>query len=245
MWNDVYFDGYADVFFQYKFSDDMFYLKCELYRPDLLGASVWVSFADNSLFLGSLKRDKGFLTLDKTYPVSFLESNNIEKDSPFSFIIKSDDGHILESVRKEEKDRALKNADDILESLKEKSGTIDITPFAENIEKRLSRYKKETPFGFREFEWFMIDNITEDFGLSSVSHITQSLSFLKTFSLEEKWFFGKESINTYAICIKDNPNCPPPMENALDCCVTIESESGKFHIVGIGLFEDGQYFLRL
>ena len=144
MWNDVYFDSFKDIFFQYKYEGDLFFIKCEIYRPESESAKVWAKTEREPILLGTLKSEKGFLILEKTYPVSFLIS---DADAELEFYIEFENGYMIKSQKN---DTTLENANEILESLK-KHNDIDIQTILNCIDENLLKYKKEEGTAFLFF----------------------------------------------------------------------------------------------
>ena len=245
MWNNISFRDCPDAFFQYKFDTDMFFIKCEMYQPSLSGGSVCVHIGDVRCVLGSLKNDKGLLFLDRIYPLSFLSSNGIDKDAITHFSVETSDGTTITSYSLGDIKSSLDSARKLLDNMK--------APLCEDAEKIANATRQKISFlpkvslpFLPDFKWHMVDNTQETFSLSAIWHIISSSSFLQSFENTHLWFIGyREDDNIFSVCMKTGVYLPNPMENALDCCVSFDDEGERYYAVGIGLFDDGQYFVRL
>ena len=244
MWNNISFKACSDAFFQYKIDGDLFFIKCELYNPSLKGGKVRVHSKSSECELGSFKSDRGLLLLDKTYPVSFLVSNGIEADAITHFSIETSDGNVILSEMPNELINTLENAKNLLDKMKDAPSYEMAQSIINEIKIKISSFKKETLPFLKDFEWHRVEDIKEVFSLSAIRHIVFSPSFLQSFEKSGFWLMGYRD-NIFAICIKGEKDLPNPMENALDCCVSFEENENLYYAVGLGLFDDGQYFLRL
>ena len=246
MWNNVNFSSCSDAFFQYKFDDDMFFIKCELYSPILTGGKVSVH-SDNSICeLGSLKYDGTLLVLDRTYPVSFLLSNGIDKEAITHFSIETSDGNVFLSYPLSGHDVVLDNAQKLLNEMKGLAKKEDAKKFSDQTRERIKKLKITTLPFLPEFEWHIVEDEKESFLSSAIRHIVMAPQFLLSFEKTGFWIIGfKQDDDIFAVCIKGEPHLPNPMENAMDCCVSFEEADKKYYVVGIGFFDDGQYFVRL
>lgn len=246
MWNNISFKSCSDAFFQYKIEDDMFLIKCELYSPSLTGGKVYAHSGDTRCCLGSLKYDKGLLLLDRTYPISFLISNGIQKDAITHFSIETSGGDIISSYPLDSFGNTLDEAQKLLDKMKDAPAKDKAQQVSDEIKQKIRTLKKEALPFLPDFEWHRVDDINDAFSLSAIRHIVFSPPFIQSFENSLYWLFGyNEKENIFAVCIKSKSFLPNPMENALDCCVSFDTEKEKYYVVGIGLYDDGQYFVRL
>ena len=246
MWNNISFKSCSDAFFQYKFEDDMFLIKCELYCPSLTGGKVYAHNGDTKCCLGSLKYDKGLLLLDRTYPISFLNSNGIQKDELTHFSIETSGGDIILSYPVNSVGNTLDEAQKLLDKMKDAPSKDKAREITNGIKEKICTLKKETLPFLPDFEWYRVENTRETFSLSAIRHIVFSPPFMQNFEISGCWFIGyNEKNNIFALSIKSKASLTNPMENALDCCVSFDGEGEKYYVVGIGLYDDGQYFVRL
>lgn len=248
MWHNIGFEDIPDAFFQYKYDTDYFYVKCELYAPNLSGSRVYVCSGSNKLSLGTLSESGALLTLDKSYPLTFLRSHEIDAANLSHFSIELPQGSPVNSYPLSSPDPALLRAQKILDSMPH-------TEYAgigeENIcriHRTLSSLNQQSlPFE-SDFTWYIVDDIKQTFSLSSIRHIVFTPAFMQSFAVYGHWFFGVCDIREiFAVCIKSDDSLPNPMSNALDCDITFPSDlpSEHYHIVGIALYDEGQYFCKI
>ncbi len=246
MWNNISFKSCSDAFFQYKIEDDMFLINCELYNPSLTGGKVYAHNGDTKCCLGSLKYDKGLLLLDRTYPISFLNSNGIQKDEITHFSIETSIGDNILSYPLDSAGNTLDEAQKLLDKMKDTPSKNKAREISNETKEKICTLKKETLPFLPDFEWYRVENTREAFSLSAIRHIVSSPSFMRSFENSRCWFIGySEKNNVFAVCIKSKSFLPNPMENALDCCVSFDAHEETYYVVGIGLYDDGQYFVRL
>ncbi len=246
MWNNISFRSCLDAFFQYKIEDDMFLIKCELYCPSLTGGKVYAHNDDTKCCLGSLKYDKGLLLLDRTYPMSFLISNGIQKDEITHFSIETSGGDVITSYPLNSVGNTLDEAQKLLDKMKDAPSKDKAREISNEIKQKICTLKKDALPFLPEFEWYRVEDRKEGFSSSAIRHIVFSPQFMQCFEFSGCWFIGySEKNNVFALSIKGNSYLPNPMENALDCCVSFDAEKEKYYVVGIGLYDDGQYFVRL
>ncbi|MBQ4526689.1 MAG: hypothetical protein II998_01315 [Clostridia bacterium] len=214
----------------------------------------------NSLCLGSFAKCDGRLCLNKSYPVSYFEANNIFIDDISHFYIsdcvgqndseKSDDGHA--SVKDTDTytgyDDALKRAEDILNFM---STGGDFIEESKALKKTIDeKFSKVTSFVFpwlNGFLWIEMNDIRQTFGISALEHVMFNEFFVRAYAKSGRWYLGKASGDgLYAVCIECEKNAPNPMVNALDCAIEHSGlNDSKYFVVGIGLFSDGQYFYKI
>ncbi len=246
MWNNVSFISCPDAFFEYKFDGDMFMINCELYSAHLTGGKVRVHADGAVCELGSLKYDRGLLLLERTYPISFLRSNGIETEKITHFSIEASDGEIIASYPLGTLGNTLDDAQKLLDKMKAPSVGEDSKIIAQEIRQKIKKLKKETLPFMPDFVWHRVDDIHETFSLSAIRHIVSDSSFVHCFKESGFWLVGyMQGEDIFAVCIKGEDSLQNPMENALDCCVGFEAEGKTYYVVGIGLFDDGQYFVRV
>jgi len=246
VWENVSFKECSDVFFEYKFDGDMFMIKCELYSQFFCGGRVCVHGSDKMCELGSLKYDKGLLLLERTYPVSFLNSHGIEKEALTHFSIETSDGGVISSYPLGDFGSTLDKAQKLLDDMKVPVLEENAGDFVRETIEKIKRHTKENLPFLPEFEWYRVENEKETFSVSSIGHIISSYQFLQCFERFGFWYIGyKNDDSIFAVCINGGSYLPNPMENAIDCCVSFETDTEKYFVVGIGLFDDGQYFVRL
>lgn len=211
------------------------------------------------LCLGSFGKHNGEMHLGKSYPVSYFEANDIFIDDISHFYVSDVDirnekervGEDLDSINSGNNtaDEALERAKNILNSL---PGEMDWHEEAKITRERInSLFDNSFTVEFPEikgFSWIEINDIRNTFELSILEHIVFNEFFVRAFVKSGKWYFGKSaSDGFYAVCIYCNINDPNPMVNALDCVNEYcdNAKGVRQIVVGIGIFDDGQYFYKI
>lgn len=146
-----------------------------------------------------------------------------------------------EEPTEEPKDNTLENAQNILDSMK-KGNRISlekINGFTEEFKRNIQRFEKCSELAGDGFEWYRITAGSTVSRLSAVKHVLSAKAAER--GLREAGYYiagiKKEDCRHIAIGI---PGCRHvcPMPQLSDCC---SFESG-YHITGIYLGDDGQYF---
>ena len=210
----------------------------------------------DSLCVGGFSPSGGSLFLKKTYSMSYFASNRIYTDDIFGFEVdyeEAENTSLQSAIEKDKdidytKDFAYSRAREVLDSLKSKH---DYSFVAGEIRKEISAklkvYEKTEMNFLKDYIWYEITDIRETFGLSSLEHIIFNEFFVRAYAKSGKWFFGcTNDKGMYAVCISCTTELPNPMANALDCCRVFKNEGTNeiCYVVGVGVFDDGQYFYK-
>ncbi len=246
MWQNVSFEKGSEILFKYKYDDDIFCIKCRLNLPEFDGGSVFACYGSERLSLGTLKKDEFAMSLEKSYPVSFLRSQGIDPEELTHFAIESQSGVALASFPLKSTDPAIERAEKILESMSSSPSPDAAEAHINFVHGSAQALSKETLPFLTEFTWHRVDDIKQTFSLSAIEHIVFTPAFMQSFVRSGCWLLGtSEKKNVFAMCIATDSSFPNPMQNALDCCRTFATENALYCVIGIGLYDDGQYFCRL
>lgn len=248
MWHNIGFEDFPDAFFQYKYDTDYFYVKCELYAPRLSGGRVYACSGSNKLCLGTLAESGALLTLDKAYPLTFLRSHEIDTDNLSHFSIELPGCPPANSYLLSAPDPAVSRAQKLLDSMPHIAHAGIAEENICRIHHTLSALSQHSLPFVSDFTWYIIEDIRQTFSLSSIGHIVFTSAFMQSFAMYGQWFFGVcDTRELFAVCIKSADSLPNPMSNALDCDVTFPADlpNETYHVVGIALYDDGQYFCRV
>ena len=138
-------------------------------------------------------------------------------------------------------DTTIENAKKLLSSLKsgKRISEEKINKYIADFTKNIQSYNECTDIDDTEFVWYKITSQKPISTLSSVRHILSSKSALCGITASGHYIAGIKKTNNRHIAI-GIPGCRHicPMPQLSDCC----SYSGGYHIAGIYLGEDGQYF---
>lgn len=246
MWQNVSFEKGYEILFEYKYDDDIFCIKCRLNQAKFDGGIVYACHEDKRLSLGTLKKDEFALCLEKSYPVSFLRSQGIEPEALTHFAIQSQSGDELTSSPLKSTDPAIERAEKILESMSSSPSPDAAEAHINLVHKSAQALSKEKLPFLTEFTWHRVDDIKQTFSLSAIEHIVFTPAFMQSFVRSGCWLLGTgDEKNVFAMCIATDSSFPNPMQNALDCCSTFATENALYCVIGIGLYDDGQYFCRI
>ena len=239
------------------------YIKCiapkELYSNE---TRLYVkSFSGENLAVGKMSERNGELCLEKSYSMSYFASNRIYIDDICGFdtepeeteeFLQADgfEGECIYNRKNDyEDDSAYNRASGVLNSIKPNRDYSAEAKFArDSISCELKKHKQISFEFSKNYIWYEIDEIYQSFNLTSVEHIIFSEFFVRAYAKSGKWFFGVSSDEgMYAVCAFCPRGMPNPMENALDCFVSFEDKSlnGEYFVVGVGVFDDGQFFYRI
>lgn len=246
MWQNIFFEACPDSLFQYKYDDSYFYVKCEIFSQKFTDGNVYACCGSSKLNLGTLKGSQGLLSLDKSYPLAYLRSHGIEINNLTHFSLSAPDGFYINSNLLSAPDPAITRAEKLLSSMSRPASPGEADEHIHQIRQlTLNLPKENLPF-LPEYEWYRVSDIKQTFSLSAIEHIVFTPSFMQSFVRSGCWFLGDcSNTNIFALCIATDSSFPNPMENALDCCRTFPTISALYCVVGIGLFEDGQYFCKI
>lgn len=246
MWQNVSFEKGYEILFEYKYDDEFFCIKCRLNQAKFDGGIVYACRESERLSLGTLKKDEFALSLEKSYPVSFLRSQGIEPEALTHFAIQSQSGDELTSSPLKSTDPAIERAEKILKSMSSAPSPDDAEAHINLVHKSAQALSKEKLPFLTEFTWHRVDDIKQTFSLSAIEHIVFTPAFMQSFVRSGCWLLGTgDEKNVFAMCIATDSSFPNPMQNALDCCSTFATENALYCVIGIGLYDDGQYFCRL
>ncbi|MBR2404138.1 MAG: hypothetical protein IKA95_00560 [Clostridia bacterium] len=246
MWQNVSFEKGSEILFEYKYDDEILCIRCRLNQADFDGAMVYACYGSEKFLLGTLKKDEFALRFEKSYPMSFLRSHGIKPEALTHFEIQSHSGDVLTSFPLKPTDPAIERAEKILESMSSSPSPEDAEAHINLVHKSVQALSKEKlPFA-SEFIWHKVDDIKQTFSLSAIEHIVFTPAFMQSFIKSGCWFLGTGNAkNVFAMCIATDSSLPNPMQNALDCCQSFKAENALYCVIGIGLYDDGQYFCRL
>ena len=244
MWKNVQPEGMAGEFL-YKIEDGYFYADFFVKGYDLKNKKVYlksIDKEDDGVCLGTLSEGKGGCYLSKSYPLSFLEMNGADLSEK-----------IVVSVNKNKEDfatdPALKRAEDLLnnhpcdETHKKLSKN-----YCEIIRKNLQNFGKVSLPFLKGYSFHKIDNIKHPFLLSAIDHVVFTKEFVSVFAKRGEWYVGEnEDSRIFPLVIGRYETEPDPMPLVSDSYITYSDvESGLiYHIIGIGVFDDGQYFCKI
>jgi|GEM_PF-6472424 len=246
MWQNVSFEKGYEILFKYKYDDEFFCIKCRLNQAKFDGGTVYACHEGERLSLGTLKKDEIALCLEKSYPVSFLRSQGIDPESLTHFEIESLSGDILASFPLKPTDPAIERAEKILESMSSTPSPDDAEAHINLVHVTAQELSKEKLPFLTKFTWHRVDDIKQTFSLSAIEHIVFTPAFMQSFVRSGYWLLGtSDAKNVFAMCIATDSSFPNPMQNALDCCRTFATENALYCVIGIGLYDDGQYFCKL
>ena len=136
-------------------------------------------------------------------------------------------------------DSPLKRAKQILDSRKTANRKAESDFFAKEFSENLSKHVKTSVNGAQGYHWYRIEQNTSVSTLSSVKHILSGRYALMAINDCGYYLAGinKNDNHHIAIAIAANQNiCPMPQLS--DCISYVDG----FHIAGIYLGDDGQYF---
>jgi len=246
MWQNVSFEKGYEILFEYKYDDDILCVRCRLNQANFDGAMVYACYGSKRFSLGTLKKDEFALRFEKSYPASFLHSHGIYADAITHFAIQSQNGDELISLPLSSADPAIERAEKILESMSSSPNPEKAEAHINLVHQSVQALVKEKlPFA-SEFIWHRVDDIKQTFSLSAIEHIVFTPAFMQSFIKSGCWFLGTGNAkNVFAMCIATDSSLPNPMQNALDCCQSFKAENTLYCVIGIGLYDDGQYFCRL
>ncbi|MBE7050800.1 MAG: hypothetical protein E7394_08600 [Ruminococcaceae bacterium] len=244
MWVKAKTDGVTGDF-MYEIDDGNF--KTDFFVPgyDLKNEKVYLKSTDKKsvgVCLGTLSERKGGCCLLKSYPVSFLETNGVNLSKEFLISVKNEEPKVLS-------DPAIERAQNILDNHPSGKEEKELSSIHRKVLKEtLSGFEKaDLPF-LKEFTFHKIDNIKHPFNLSSIDHIVLTKEFVSAFVKRGVWYMGeKEDCQIFPLVIARFKDEPDPMMIVSDSYGTYEDkESGLiYHITGIGVLEDGQYFCKI
>lgn len=138
-------------------------------------------------------------------------------------------------------DNTLSNAENILSSLKggKKVSLEKIDKYINDFKKNIQQFEKCDDVNSSIFEWYKITSPSPVSSLSAVRHILSGKFAASGISSAGYYIAGIKKTDNRHIAI-GIPGCRHicPMPQLTDCC----SFEGGYHIAGIYLAEDGQYF---
>jgi len=243
------FAAFPESKLAYQWDDNYFYVDCSLGCREAVGAKLYINSVNdgtlNTLFLGSLTTDNA--SVSKSYPLSYLEDGDISPDLVSFFSVCMPDGVMHSSQTAPGFDSSLANAAQVLSSI---GGNVDYSREAElciiNITHTLQTLPQAELPVFTEFMWHKIEDIRCTFSLSSIEHIVFDSAFVRAFASSGVWYMAcTSSKNIFAVCVVCREDGGNPMSNVSDCVLTADAGGMRYYCVGIGLFDDGQYFCRL
>lgn len=258
MWIKTDFGTDINAEITYSYDDDTFSVSCTFDKTLISDNSKlyvysYFSERENELPIGTLSASVGKYTLSKSYTRSYMSSHKINCSAISHFSVVSPDGRIYKAYCVKDKcdaapeDSAITNAREKLMSLRtgradsdgEKKAILYITG-------RLTNYNRSDDKISDGYTWYEISDIKENFNLSSIRHLIYCRGFLNSFVKFGKWYFGISSDkHLYAVAARNLNDYGIVFENASDCVRIFGSDDKKYSAVGIGLFEDGQYFYKI
>lgn len=251
MWQSSKFNKLSDSVVEHRIEQGFMRIKCRI-NADFLpqGGKLYIHSGKAKMCIGTLMENDGYLCIDKEYPVSYLNSQRIIPRKAEKFTLEAGDAVYSAYIvpdSEAETDKALLRAVKVLDSV---SGNSDYSAEAEQSRNFLNRtLERFSPIRFDfagHYNWYRITDITEDFGLSSVAHILYTPPFISAFRSRGCWYMGtSDLVESYAIGVFADESDTNPMVNALDCTTKIATVHGNFYAVGVGLYDCGQYFMKL
>lgn len=249
MQSTVAFDAFPSSELKYRWDDSLFYIDCCLACPDATGGKLYIN-ADSGgerakLFLGSLATERA--SVSKSYPMTYLADGGILLDAITCFSVEMPEGEVYLSQRLDAPDPAIAGAVRALSGL---SDRVDYREEAAFCIKKISEFIKTLPRAqlpaLPKFSWHRVEDVRCTFSLTSFEHIVFDSAFVRAFANGGEWYISQtEDKNIFALCVGCPASYPHPMINVSDCAFFVESAGKKYFCVGIGLFDDGQYFCRL
>lgn len=256
MWIKTNFGFDTNSEIKYSYEDDNFIVECAIEKECLSECSKLFVYSysdmnENKLLLGTLIESDDMYVLSKSYSEQYMLSHGIECNKISHFAVTSPDGKILKSYVEPSKDtrifedRSIENAKKALITVRDKNiSCLDAKHAFENLVLQCSKYKNYPENIYGKYSWYVIDDIKENFGLSSVKHLIYCQSFMNNYIKYGKWYFGIKD-NTRFCAAAAECGGGTVFENALDCTSYTECGGKTYCVVGIGLFDDGQYFYKI
>ena len=239
------FEDYPQAFLNSAIKDDKLMIDCTMNSADLTGASLYAhDDSDACLLLGSLVAENA--RLKKSYPLSFVTDSGLDPFRIWFFGIVLPNGDQKFSQKRELPDSALTGAHRTLYNLR-KDGSGDngdtAREYISKISQKINTFpKKELPT-FCGYNWHAVDDIKCTFYVSAFEHIVFDTMFVRAFATAGEWYISEtEKENIFAVCIYSHDSLPDPMRCVSDCAVSEKYGSGRYHMVCVGLYDDGQYF---
>lgn len=258
MWIKTDFGTDINAEITYSYDDDNFSVSCTFDKTLISDNSKlyvysYFSERENELPIGTLSVSFDKYTLSKSYTRSYVSSHKIDCSAISHFSVVSPDGRIYKAYCVKDKfdaapeDSAITNAREKLMSLK--NGRMDAEGekrAISNIAGRLANYDRSSDKISDGYTWYEISDIKENFNLSSIKHLIYCRGFMNGFVKFGKWYFGiSPDEHLYAVAVRNLNDNGIVFENASDCVCIFGSDEIKYSAVGIGLFEDGQYFYKI
>ncbi len=239
-----FFDCEQEFKIEYMTDDTSFYIKC-ISRYGKLGqdSRLYADFSDNTSFeIGLFKKENDVFLIDSRYSLSYLDSQSIKIESLSGFSVVTDSRDTLScSINNNSEfinDSSVIRAKELLDEIRKYSPADN---FIDSINRRIDTFRNVNIPVLSDFNWYLIDEKDEFFGLSSVSFFIKNLSFNT-----KPWFFGRCRDNRlYAVLIKADKNAH--IKGMGDFVTKYRDSSTKsiYCAAGIMLLDDGQYFCRL
>ncbi len=244
MWKKANAEG-IDGEFLYELEDGHFQTDFFVRGNELKNRKVYIKSIDEEnegVCLGTLSEGKGGCYLSKSYPVSFLEMNGADFSKKFVICLKKDADDVL-------LDPAVTRAKDLLNNhpIDEKGKELSKN-HQKIMRKELRNFEKVSLPFLKDYTFYKIDNIKHPFPLSSIDHVVFTKEFVSVFVKRGEWYIGeREDSEIFPLVIGKYESEPDPMPLVSDSyCRYNDRDSGLiYHIIGIGVFDDGQYFCKI
>lgn len=255
MWINCYSDSIKDIKVSYYISDVSFCIHSvsdNLNIDNNAELMAYFCYEDDfkKFSVGKYYDDGKCMILDKQYSILYIKSMGVSPENFSHFKIIAPEGEIINlfpdnNVDNIYSDRAIISAKETLASLKSNGAFCDVEDIINKLNVNLKKYPcSELPL-LGSFTWYIINDCTETFGLSSVKHLINSPNF---YCYSDLWYFGvSDRKRIYAVATRGRNNSCNPLSNADDCTVIYRGENADvcYYVVGIILLDDGQYFCRL
>lgn len=247
----VTFARFPGSVLDYYCDGEFFYINCSLKSPPSSPTKLYLCSSESKnekterFFVGTLDNDT--TSLAKSYPISFVREKGFNPGDVLSFSLVDSEGATHYCKEFNNVDPAIIGAQSVLDSLKS-SRSWGIKPL--QCYNRICDAIKDMPEVslpvFPSFRWHRACDIRLTFSLTSFEHILFDSGFVRAFSHSGFWYIaltGQDRL--IAICVKCPPEFANPMTNVSDCMINKKVDGMSYYCVGIGLYDDGQYFCSL
>lgn len=243
MWKNAQTDG-IDGEFLYKLEEGHFQTDFFVKGYDLKNKKVYLKPEDGNsdgVCLGTLSECRNGCHLSKSYPTSFLEMNGVDFSKNFVISVKEVEENIFN-------DPSVKRAHDLLNNHPCSEKEVELSKDAKKImRKKLRDFEMVSLPFLKNYKFYRIDNIKHPFPLSSIDHVVFTKEFVSVFAKRGEWYVGEnKDSEIFPLVIAKSENESDPMPLVSDSyAIYDDKETGLiYYIIGIGAFDDGQYFCK-